>query len=134
MQPATRPIPAPANPGGSATAVLYDNGLNIGGTISTFQVNDVSKATKELKRVRVFVFMDQAATFKVEVFAPGSTNARMVNGLATPPAGEAIAASVPFFRDVLLFPGRTKISITTGSNPTVWELAIEGVMDHALAQ
>jgi hypothetical protein len=114
-------------PGGSATVTLFDTGA--------IQANATAQQmTKDMRRVRLVVFADQAATFFIKWAAPGSANLRTMNGPATPPAGETMAASVPFERDVLLLPGRTQITIVTGTGPTVFEVAIEGDMESPVAQ
>lgn len=124
----TRPFPYTQGvPGGATNIILYDS------LAGSAQFNAAALSSHEIQRVRVCLFLDQAATFLVKWQAPGGAQ-RTMNGLATPPAGEAIAANVPFERDVLLLPGRTQISFTTGVGPTVCEVALEGLQDQGLAQ
>jgi hypothetical protein len=114
----THNIPAPANPGGSADATVYDTGAVAAKT-------DV----RQRHRIVVAAYVDQAATFKHKWAAPGSSNLRTMNGGG---AGETITASTPFVRDVLLLPGRNQLIITTGTIPTVWEIGAELLTDSAM--
>lgn len=124
------PLAAPANPGAAADATIWDDGPTAAAAYQKRPVSPGRGMPTEAARVRVAVFMDQNATFKVDWFAPGSTNARRVNGGG---AGEAITLNVLFTRDVLLQPGRTKIYITTATAPTVWEVGAEVVDDQGLS-
>jgi hypothetical protein len=83
----------------------------------------------EFCRVRVTAYLSHAATFNVGWTAPGSANERIVNGGG---AGEAISATTLFIRSVLLMPGKNRIYITTGTAPTTWEVAVDGVDYGAL--
>lgn len=119
---ATRhPIVCPADPGGSATAVVYDSGSipqNVGSAMRATNAN----------RVRTAVYTNVAdAVFLVQWAAPGSSNLRTVSS-------ETIPANTYFQRDALLQPGRTKISIVTTTDPTTWEVGAELVNDQGLAQ
>lgn len=121
----TRPLPYTQGvPGGAATVVLYDTGA----------IQPNSLPTKDMRRVRIVIFTDAAATFLIKWASPGGAALRTMNGIATPPAGETIAANNPFERDVLLLPGRTQISVLTGSAPTVFEVAIDGDLEPSVAQ
>lgn len=122
----TRPIPYTQGvPAGATNVTLFDTGA------TAAQKN--APVTKDMRRVRMVIFMDQAATFIILWQAPGGAQ-RFVNGPATPPAGEAIAANVPFERDILLLPGRTTISVLTATVPTVFEVAIDGDLEPSVAQ
>lgn len=112
------------NPGASATATIYDSGAP---PVGSRQV----PGGAEVVRVRVAVFMDQAATFFCKWAAPGSSNLRTFNGGGS---GEAISVNTFFERDVLMMPGRNQITIVTVTGPTVWEVGAELVDDQALAQ
>ncbi len=121
----TRPLPYTAGvPGGSATVVLYDTGA--------VQGNVNGGTARDMRRVRLVIFMDQAATFLIKWAAPGSANLRTLNGPAN--AGEPISASVGFERDVLLLPGRMQLSVVTGTAPTVFEVGMEGDLEPAVSQ
>jgi hypothetical protein len=123
----TRPLPYTGGvPGGSTTVTLYDTGA--------IQGNVNGGTARDMRRVRLVVFTDAAATYLIKWSAPGSANLRTMNGPATPPAGETIAANNPFERDVLLLPGRTQITVLTGSAPTVFEVGIEGDLEPAVSQ
>lgn len=117
------PIAPPANPGASATATIYDNG--------EIPVGFVSEQRRGYSRVRIACYLSHAATLYVKWGAPGSANLRTVNGGG---AGEAIAATTYFQRDILLQPGRNQITIVTVTTPTTWEVGVEAVEDQALGQ
>ncbi len=115
-------IPAPADPGATGSAVIYDSGaVNASGSSN-------KSASTQSKRVRVVFYTNVAdAVFKVDWAAPGSSNLRSFSS-------ETVGAAAVFERDVLLLPGRTKIYISTTTDPTTWELAAELIEDQALAQ
>jgi hypothetical protein len=105
----------PANPGGSATAIIWDSTADTGtGTTLTRR-----RAFPTVKRIRITAFIDQAATFKVDGIAAGSSTWRTTNGGGS---GESITASTYFERDVLMQGEDVKVYITTGTAPTTWEI------------
>jgi hypothetical protein len=108
----------PANPGGSATATIYDRKIDAAGGNTP-------------RRIRVVAYVDQDATFYVKWAARNSSNLRTYNGGGS---GETITANVLFERDVLCLPGRLQVTIVTGTIPTVWEVDAEAVFDQSLAQ
>jgi len=113
-------LTAPADPGASADAVIYDphDGAD------SHQVENAGN----WKRCRVMFYTNVAdAIFKVDWAEDGA-------GTLRSHTSTTVAASTLFFRDVLLFPGRTKIYITTVTDPTTWQLAAELIDDHALGQ
>lgn len=112
-----RLLAPPANPGAANSALIYDTGA----------VTATDQETNGRKRVRTACYVDQAATFLVQWAAPGSSNLRTV-------ASVAINANDYFQRDVLLQPGRTRITIVTVTGPSVWEVGVEVLSDPALAQ
>lgn len=115
-----RPLVAPANPGASGTATVYDSGVG--------QANSVDKSAREMQRCTVAFFTNVAdAVLRVQWQAPGGT-LRLVQ------ADTTISASTFFQRDIRLQPGRTVISIVTVTAPTTWEIASELSPDRALAQ
>lgn len=115
------PIVTPADPGASATAVVYDSGSIAQNTAGAL------KATNS-NRVRVAFYTNVAdAVLLVQWAAPGSANLRTVSS-------ETVDANTYWQRDVLLQPGRTKISIVTTTDPTTWEVGAELINDQALGQ
>lgn len=112
-------ISPPANPGASATATLFDNNA----------INGMGVPL--LSRINVTAFIDQDCTFKHEWSSTATGTLRTVNGAGS---GETMTASVLFERDVMLLPGRNKISITTATAPSTWQVSIGGETERALGQ
>lgn len=114
-------IPGPSDPGASADAVILDTGA------ISFQAT-TRYERRGNTRVRTGFYTNVAdAVFNVSWYAPGSSNARSV-------AAVAIPANTYFQRDVLLQPGRTRVFITTITDPTTWEIGVELIEDQALSQ
>lgn len=114
-------------PGGSATVILWDS-TNDPGTGVTLSIR---RGYPELKRGKLTVLVDQAATFKINGLARNSSTWRTLNGGG---AGEPIAANTWFERSVLLPSDDHQIIIATGTAPTVWEVTLRLSPDQALDQ
>lgn len=113
-------LPQPANPGASATAVVYDDLANLNTYESLTSIpSAATNIGSRYQRATVVCYLSHAATFKHEWAARGSTNLRVVNGNG---AGEAIPATTLFERSCFLLPGRNKLTINTGTACTTWEV------------
>ncbi len=126
-------VAPPANPGASATAVIFDTtygllGTPVAGTPGSYR--RMPWATR-WKRALVTIFADQAVTFLAKTLASGSTTWRTFNGSGS---GETAVASTLFERDVYLMGDDWQLSITTGTAPTTWEVSVKFRSDAALAQ
>lgn len=114
-------ITTPANPGASSSAVLFDSGDIAFKSLAP-------RVRGRYLRCRIGFYTDVAdAVFKVDWYAPGSTNARSV-------ASTTVGAAAFFERDTLLMPGRTRIYITTTTAPATWEVGVEMIDNQDLAQ
>lgn len=118
-------IVPPSNPGGSATATLWDSTWDVGGTKTSLTRRN---AYPHIQRAVVTAFIDQAATFFVDHLVPGSSTFRTTNGGG---AGEAIAASTYFERDNQKLGPDMRLRIVTGTAPTVWEVSCRLCEDRA---
>ena len=127
-------IKSPANPGASATALIFDD-MPTSGELAALTVLPLSGMPPLTNhRITFMAYLDVGtATYYHYWYAPGSTNARVVNGGG---AGELIGATTPFERDVRLYPGRNRLVITTAvaPAPATWEIAVERIDDQSLAQ
>lgn len=104
----------------AGVTTIWDNG--------DVPLNTLPRDAAGYSRIRVALFIDQAATLRVRWAGIGSSNLRTVRS-------DAIAANDFFQRDVLLQPGRTVIDVLMGGTPaTVFEWGVEGVEDQALGQ
>lgn len=113
---ARQALPQPANPGGAATATLFDEDPNNIG------------ARSGMRRVIVFAYLSHTATFNHKVYTKGSTTGRVVNGGGI---GEQIAATTAFTRACFLYPGRNVLEIVTGTANTTWEVEAATSDDQA---
>lgn len=124
-------IGPPANPGASATAILWDSTYGLLGTPVLNTPGPYRRTWTQWKRATVTVWADQIVTVSAKSLASGSTTWRTFNGTG---AGEATAVSTYWERDIFLLGDDQQISITTTTAPTVWEVSIK-MRDHAgLAQ
>lgn len=116
--------PPPANPGASSSVVVYDTG-----NPSLDDIN-ASRGVRRQRRCRVAVYTNVTdLKLRVEWYAPGSTNARLVQADVT------IGAATYFQRSIRLQPsGRTVVSLITTTNPTTWEVGVDLTDDQALDQ
>jgi len=115
-------------PAGSSTVTLFDT------TASPDKGDTLSRRRgyRHVRRAIVRVFTDQAATFLAQSLTNNSTTWRTYNGTG---AGEAISANTIFERDVLFIGDDTLLAITTGTQPTVWEVSVRLVEgDRAVGQ
>jgi len=111
------PLAAPADPGASGTAVIFDSAAN-----------PRADGHRSKDRVRVVCYLDVAdAELKVE-WAESSTGT--LRSFST----ETITANTVFERDILLLPGRTKVYIATTTDPGNWQVAAELIDGHELSQ
>lgn len=103
------PLDAPANPGASADAILYDSTLT-----SDYQ---------DAKGLTASLFFDQAVTLYVEDKPRVGGSWRVFNG--TPAGtGQAITASTPTQVRVPFLGPNTRVRIRTGATPpTVWHVS-----------
>jgi len=117
----------PANPGGSATAVLLDTSADPATGVTLSRRGGMS----EIRRAIVALFVDQSCTFFVDQLAQNSSTFRTTNGGGS---GESVSASTYFERDNLFMGDDTKLRVVTGTAPTTWEVTIRLSPDRALAQ
>lgn len=113
-------------PAGSATVILWDSTADPGkGTTLTRR-----RAFTMIRRAIVRVYMDQNATLLLYDLPATSSTFRATNG-----AGDAITANTWFEADVLFTSDDHKITIVTGTVPTVWEVSVRLVeADRGLGQ
>jgi hypothetical protein len=112
--------PAPTNPGASSSVTLFDNGAIVSA--------NVIKHSSKVARVRVAIYTNVSDLHLVTEWAPvDGTTLREVSNVT-------VSATTFTQRDILLQPGRTKISIVTTTNPTTWDVGYELVDGHQLAQ
>lgn len=109
----------PADPGASGTALIYDS--------NNTTINNRNNNRHKMRSITTFYTNVADATFIVE-WSDSSTGT-LRNFSSTP-----IPAATVFERSVLLLPGRTRIYISTVTDPTTWQIATELVYDHALPQ
>jgi hypothetical protein len=115
-------------PAGATNVVLFDTTANPGTGVTFYRRRNHNRVRRGIVRV----YTDQAATFFAQSVAFNSTNWRTYNGSG---AGEAITANTFFERDVLFVGDDTRLTITTGTVPTVWEVSVRLVEgDRALGQ
>ena len=114
-------------PGASATVILWDSTADTGkGTTLTLR-----RQFPHLKRALVRIFVDQQCTFFHDNLVNGSTTWRTTNGSGS---GETIAASTYFERDCLLMADDTRLKVTTGTAPSVWEVSVRLIPERPLGQ
>lgn len=115
-------VKPPAVPIALATAYLLDTTWNPGtgtGTTGTLYARNQS-AYKNVSRVQVGVYVDQALTFYVDWLDAISTTWRTVNGGGS---GETVSASTYFFRDVARMGHDMRLRLVAGGTPpTTWEV------------
>ena len=115
-------------PAGASNIVLWDTTADPGkGTPFARR-----RTHPRVRRAIIRVQTDQAATFFAQNVTVNSIIWRTYNGAG---AGEAIAANTFFERDVLCVGDDTRLMITTGTVPTLWEVSVRLVeADRSVGQ
>lgn len=105
-------LPPVANPGASATVIIYDDGAKPAGTPQY-----PTRNTDQEMRVNGVVNADVIVNIQQMWAIPGGT-LRQVSITPT-------VANTPKPFDLPLYPGRNVVQIVTTTAPTVWEVAAQ---------
>lgn len=127
-------IGAPANPGASSSAILWDSTYGLAGGAPVLNTQGPYRRmpwAAHWKRALVTITADQVVTLFARSLASGSTTWRTYNGTGS---GEATTANVFFERDIYLVGDDVQLYIATTTGPTVWEVSIKLRASAELAQ